>query len=61
VLVAPAQFTSLAAALVLAKRPCAVISDEAQYKLVVVEVPITALAAVEPVKATKVSIKMLTI
>ena len=58
---APHQLANLDAELVLAKRPCEVMSEEAQYKLVVPDIPTTTLATVDPVNATNVSIKILTI
>ena len=61
VVAAPAQLPNLAAAPVLAKRPCVVISVEAKYKAVEPVMPSDRFAAVEPVKATKVSMWMLVI
>jgi hypothetical protein len=58
---APAQLASFAAAPVYARRPWVVTSAVAQYKSAVVPLPICKLAAVEPVKATRVSILISTI
>jgi hypothetical protein len=57
----PHHAPNLAAALLIAARPAAVTSVAAQYKAAVVPSPMLTLAAVEPVNATVVSMKMSTI